>query len=689
MSIKNKLIFVLGVVVLLLFLMAGFVWWNVARVARQIEIVGPGIDYLHSAGGIRVDLYRQMHALLHYFTYGEEKALQEFYGLNEDVNILLSKLNAAASSAHPEQPSGPGAERSARARVRSIESNYRDILATVRRAVELKKAGKTTAARELVFGRLQDDIDITFFSEIDKTILDKNEELMSAYDDILSRMGALPWTGKADIDRIRGTRYSIQYYLAVDRLSQALHRELNEIVQYIVSGLVIDRRKYDEANADVERALQDCSRIIQAQEKLGMEGEESQLKEVDDLHREYRKMSAIMERANELKRSGRGRESFLLTENELKEIADGTVLPKLDRLLVNSRAEIMLDHRILLRSIYFSGFVSIVVITLIAAVLLLVVQRLIRHMMHAVQALASGAETIGSGNLDHRIAVDANDELGELAVSFNRMAAALKDTNDDLRSFIYSLSHDLRSPLVNIKGFSEELLQGIRELGPILEKYLEGFAPDERQKYRDVLQKDIPDSLTYIGSSVKRMDELINAVLALSRIGHRELKLEFINMDDLVRTTLDTFAHRIIHDKVAVTVGRLPDVVADRMIMEQSVMNLLDNALKYLDPSRPGTVHLSGEEAGEETIFRVRDNGRGIAEDDMHKIFGLFRRVGTQDVPGEGLGLVYVKALIRRQGGRIWCESVLGTGSTFSFTVLQGGAYHNPMNEQTRGDVPV
>lgn len=688
MSIKSKLIFVLAVVVLLLLLTAGFVWWNVARVARQMDTIGSGIDYLHDAGGIRVNSYRQMHALLRYFSYGEEGALQEFYSLHDDINALLVNLNTTAVRMAPEQAPGPGAKRPDQARIRSIEANYRDIVATVRRAVELKKAGRPAAARGLVFGQIEKDMDDTFFTEIDGTILEKSEELMSAYDEILMRMGALPWTGKADIRRIQGTRYSIRYYLVVDRLSQTLHRELNEIIQYVVAGHALDRQEYNEANADVEQALQECTKIIQTQKQLGMEGEENQLAEVDDLRRGYRQMSGIMERANRLKQSGRDRAAFILAENELKAVADDTVLPKLERILVNSRAEIMLDHRILLRSIYLSGFVSLAVITLTAVVLLLLVQRLIRRMMLAINALASGAEIIGSGNLDHRIDVDSKDELGELAVSFNRMTGALKDTNDDLRSFIYSLSHDLRSPLVNIRGFSEELMEGIRELGPMLERYLEGFPPDERKQYRDVLKKDIPDALTYIGSSVKRMDELINAVLALSRIGHRELKLEFINMDDLVRTTLDTFAHRIMQDRVTVTADRLPDVIADRLVMEQCVMNLLDNALKYLDPSRPGTVLLSGEEAGGETIFRVRDNGRGIAEDDLPKIFGLFRRVGTQDVPGDGLGLAYVKALIRRQGGRIWCESEPGAGTTFSFTVLQLGDHRRAMNEQTRGDLP-
>ena len=103
--------------------------------------------------------------------------------------------------------------------------------------------------------------------------------------------------------------------------------------------------------------------------------------------------------------------------------------------------------------------------------------------------------------------------------------------------------------------------------------------------------------------------------------------------------------------------------------MEQIISNLLMNAIIYLDKSRPGRITVTGERNSKDTIYRIQDNGRGIALDDMPKIFELFRRAGKQDVPGEGMGLAYVRTLVRRFGGRIWCESELGEGSTFTFTI--------------------
>jgi signal transduction histidine kinase len=140
-------------------------------------------------------------------------------------------------------------------------------------------------------------------------------------------------------------------------------------------------------------------------------------------------------------------------------------------------------------------------------------------------------------------------------------------------------------------------------------------------------------------------------------------------MNNLVQETLETVAHQIEANQTTVTVGLLPEIVADRTALKQIVGNLLGNALKYFDPDRPGEIEISAERDDDETLFQIRDNGRGIAADDMPKVFAPFRRIGRQDTPGEGMGLPYVQALVRRHGGRIWCESEPGVGTTFAFTI--------------------
>ena len=115
--------------------------------------------------------------------------------------------------------------------------------------------------------------------------------------------------------------------------------------------------------------------------------------------------------------------------------------------------------------------------------------------------------------------------------------------------------------------------------------------------------------------------------------------------------------------------NELPTVLADRTAMGQIMGNLLDNAVKYLEPERDGFLEIRGERTSIDTVIIVRDNGRGMTPQDIPRVFELFRRVGKQDVPGEGMGLTYVKSLVRRHGGRIWCESEIGKGSAFTFTI--------------------
>lgn len=296
---------------------------------------------------------------------------------------------------------------------------------------------------------------------------------------------------------------------------------------------------------------------------------------------------------------------------------------------------------------------------------------------HPVQRLADAVkEVTAAKNYAVRAEVSGNDELGALAAGFNGMLATiqarddeLQDINEEIRNFAYIVSHDLRAPLVSIKGFSSELQGAIREMQPLLAKCTASLNEKDRKQLDLLLQEDIGEALGFIGSSVNRMDGLIGNILSLSRLGRKELNLEPLNMTEITRAILASLAHQIEQKKVTVTLAELPTIIADRVSLEQIMGNMIDNALKYLEPARDGELSISAEQKDNEVTFRVRDNGRGIAQEDMHKVFELFRRAGKQDTKGEGMGLAYVKTLVRRHGGRIWCESQPGVGSTFSFSI--------------------
>jgi PAS domain S-box-containing protein len=260
----------------------------------------------------------------------------------------------------------------------------------------------------------------------------------------------------------------------------------------------------------------------------------------------------------------------------------------------------------------------------------------------------------------------------ELEQRVQERTTALAAANEEIRRFAYIVSHDLRAPLINLRGFAREL----HDAATILTEALPALVPhlEERQaaEITRTLDGDIPEALGFIETAVTRMDRLIEAVLQLSRLGRQELHLEPVDTTSIVQDTLRTLAHQLTQRQVQVRLDPLPVVQADALALAQIFGNLLANAVAYLDPSRPGALAITATQHPEQTVFTVQDNGRGIAAADMPHIFEPFRRVGRQDVPGEGMGLAYVQLLVRRHGGEITCQSTFGVGTTVTFTIAHG-----------------
>ncbi|HQS19287.1 MAG: hypothetical protein B7Y08_29295 [Rhodospirillales bacterium 24-66-33] len=238
---------------------------------------------------------------------------------------------------------------------------------------------------------------------------------------------------------------------------------------------------------------------------------------------------------------------------------------------------------------------------------------------------------------------------------------ALTRANDEIQRFAYIVSHDLRSPLVNIMGFTSELEAAMKAVGP----YVAGDTT-LADKARLATEEDIPEALRFIRASTGKMDGLINAILKLSREGRRELRPEPVDLVTLFKNAAASVRHQT--DEVGAEIAvpsSAPALVTDRLAMEQVVGNVVDNAVKYLARERPGRIVITTGETTRRVHIDITDNGRGIAEQDHERIFELFRRAGAQDRPGEGIGLAHVRALVRRLGGDITVQSELGSGTTF------------------------
>jgi signal transduction histidine kinase len=242
--------------------------------------------------------------------------------------------------------------------------------------------------------------------------------------------------------------------------------------------------------------------------------------------------------------------------------------------------------------------------------------------------------------------------------------AALTRANDEIQRFAYIVSHDLRAPLVNVMGYTSELEQA----GKVIDKVITEVETREAVPTDVIMavREDMPEAIGFIRASTEKMDRLINAILKLSREGRRNPLPETLDMTAMAQNIADSVHHQTEASGARILVEDLPPIESDRISMEQILGNLIDNAVKYLDAGRPGEIIVSGEEvAGGWVVYRVADNGRGIAPRDHERIFELFRRSGKQDRAGEGLGLAFVRNSVRRIGGTIDVESELGKGSTF------------------------
>ncbi|MDP3419128.1 CHASE3 domain-containing protein [Falsiroseomonas sp.] len=244
---------------------------------------------------------------------------------------------------------------------------------------------------------------------------------------------------------------------------------------------------------------------------------------------------------------------------------------------------------------------------------------------------------------------------------------SLMAANEEIQRFAYIVSHDLRAPLVNVMGFTQELETAIVAVRGLMER-AEAEAPAlVTQEVRDAVGEDIPEAIGFIRSSTNRMDRLIGAILALSREGRRRLTAEPVAVQALLEGLSNSLHHQLDAAGAELRLqAPFPTLRTDRLALEQILGNLLDNAVKYLDPARPGRILVRARrEAGLHAVDVV-DNGRGIAQRDHSRVFELFRRSGPQDKPGEGIGLAHVRALARRMGGDIRLASRLGEGSVFT-----------------------
>lgn len=291
-----------------------------------------------------------------------------------------------------------------------------------------------------------------------------------------------------------------------------------------------------------------------------------------------------------------------------------------------------------------------------------------RHYTQPMHEFASAARSFGNGDFSRRVDVSRGDELGLMAASFNGMAAEVENSytqleervrhrtaelqavNHELEAFSYSVSHDLRSPLRSIDGFSQALL--------------EDYSPQLDSVAQDYLKR--------VRSGAQRMGHLIDDLLQLSRVTRQPITSEHVDLSAMVEQVVAQVAEADPERAVEVVIEPGLTAHGDRGLLQVAVRNLMDNAWKFTSRQPEPRIEFGCEDG---TYF-VRDNGAGFSMEYAHQLFTPFQRLHSlQEFTGTGIGLATVQRVILRHGGRVWAQAAVDEGATFHFTIgtMNGG----------------
>jgi PAS domain S-box-containing protein len=257
-------------------------------------------------------------------------------------------------------------------------------------------------------------------------------------------------------------------------------------------------------------------------------------------------------------------------------------------------------------------------------------------------------------------------ELEARVVELARSNRELAQQSAENESFVFSVSHDLRAPLVNLQGFSHELALTTGSLEHLLRD--PAVPEDIRRRGLELTQEEMQESLGFIRNAVKHLGNIIDGLLRLSRVGRIEYASQVVDTNAVVAEIVASLHSTVVQSGASVTVTGLPTVRGDRSAIAQIFANIVGNSLKSLDERRPGRVEISAS-ADPVPVFAIADNGIGIPEEYQRKIFRVFQHVHDSRTRGEGMGLAIVRRIVERHGGRIWFESKAGAGTTFFFTL--------------------
>jgi signal transduction histidine kinase len=248
--------------------------------------------------------------------------------------------------------------------------------------------------------------------------------------------------------------------------------------------------------------------------------------------------------------------------------------------------------------------------------------------------------------------------------------------NKELENYLFIASHDLRSPLVNIQGFSRRLQKQFETITSILSGC--PLPQDIKSEIDVITEEGLPKTLNFIFSSVAKMDNLLNGLLQVSRTGRALMIMKEIDANHLLKMIIGNYNYQLTELDAVVTMSDLPSCYGDENLLNQLFSNIIGNAIKYRDKERRLVIEIAARLEFKKVIYSIKDNGSGIEPRHLEKIWDVFYRVDSRQADaGDGLGLSIVQRIAEKHNGKVRVESEPGKGSVF-YVELQGYEFSNP-----------
>ena len=661
MSLKLKLLIILS----LLSLILGAAVWHelraVYQVEQKVELFVPATGYLLGIAEVNVGLARQVKEAFDYLVTGEAIDRQEFSQLTSQVERGFTLWLNSAETQKRLGVSGEAEDVGEGVKIR--DAYYRWVGHVLGSFDLIEQGQRSLALKQFEYGAWT-LLEKQVFSPIDLSMKDGFEEVENAYHELLLALGNRLFGEGDHTEILEATHAAVHNVISGCRVNSTISRQFSVLATYLLTGNQRSLKRFEELEIEARRAIDDWS-LAAYKQSAGTEPELSMsVSKVSELAESLEKLLSQEEQAIKAKQTGMPQRALvMMSKSSLENPLDKEHLPLMvfTALKNGSQELVQLTAR--------SGRQWALLFVGILLLILLVALHMSQKTLVSLQILKDGLDAVRRGELQKKIALEGADEFGQLAEHFNQMSTSLLQSqqenealnaeleqrvelrtrelakaNQELEAFNSAVSHDLRSPLSMINGYTELLLT-------------DEPSPEMRQQ-----------SLKAILAAGEQIESIIGTLMDLSHMGTAELERTEVNLSALAESILQRYRQREPQRKFQFSFERDLTVDADFDMSMIVMENLLSNAWKYTGEAEQAVIEL-GRCQGERPGFYLRDNGAGFDMREVDRLFKPFQRLHSKrEFDGTGVGLATVQRIIQCHGGEISAEAEIGAGATFYFS---------------------